>query len=168
MKGNVNMRLRVINYWLLTLLVAVLSSYVTVWFQKKAVEVQTTIPPMLFQYEGDDLLVWGGWRTVSGYVAPGASAVEIRCRRAQNTCTEAFASVFQHTEGQDLEASTYEYSVTAWTESGIEAVAENGMGECLDRILNISIQPESATVQWRPSAGCEGSEGHAVLIGDPL
>ncbi|CAH0145046.1 hypothetical protein SRABI70_00383 [Pseudomonas sp. Bi70] len=168
MTKDLDMRLRAINYLLFVVLVAVASSYLTVWFQKGDAQVPTTIPPMIFQYEDTDLLVWGGWKTVAGYAAPGTNAVEIQCRKDRKMCSEAVASVHQHSEGQDLEASTYEYSVTDWTENGIEAIAENGMGSCLDRVLRIGFQPESATVQWRPGAGCEGSEGHAVLIGDPL
>lgn len=162
------MRLQALNYLLLVVLVALGSSYLTAWLQQGDAKVSTTIPPMIFQYEESDLLVWGGWRTVTGYAAPGTNAVEIQCRKERRTCSEAFASVHQHSEGQDLEASTYEYAVTDWTDSGIEAVAQNGMGGCLDRILKIGFQPESATVQWKPAEGCEGSEGHAVLIGDPL
>lgn len=162
------MRLQTLNYLLFVVLVALGSSYLTAWLQRGDAQVSTTIPPLIFQHEGSDLLVWGGWRTVAGYVAPGTNAVEIRCRKDQKTCSEALASVHQHSEGQDLEASTYVYSVTDWTDNGIDAIAENGMGSCLDRILRIGFQPESATVQWKPGAGCEGSEGHAVLIGDPL
>lgn len=162
------MRLQALNYPLFVVLVALGSSYLPVWLQKGDAQVTTTIPPMIFQYEENDLLVWGGWKTVAGYVAPGTNAVEIQCRKDRKVCSEAFASVYQHSEGQDLEASTYEYAVTDWTDNGIEAIAENGMGGCLDRILRIGFQPESATVQWRPGAGCDGSEGHAVLIGDPL
>ena len=162
------MRLQALNYLLFVVLVALGSSYLTVWLQKGDAKVTTTIPPMIFQYEESALLVWGGWRTVAGYVALGTNAVEIQCRKDRKTCGEAFASVHQPSEGQDLEASTYEYSRTDWTDNGLEAIAENGMGSCLDRILRIGFQPESATVQWRPGADCDGSEGHAVLIGDPL
>ena len=49
-----------------------------------------------------------------------------------------------------------------------KAFVENGRGSRPDRILRIGFQPEEGTVQSRPSVGCDGSERHAVLIGDPL
>ncbi|WP_437880989.1 hypothetical protein [Pseudomonas sp. LRF_L74] len=74
------MRLRALNYLLFVVLAALGSSYLTVLLQRGDAQVPTTIPPLIFQYEGRGLLVWGGWKTVAGYVAPGTNAVEIQWR----------------------------------------------------------------------------------------
>lgn len=46
-----DMRLQALNYLLSVVLVALGSSYLTVWLQNGDVQVTTTIPPMIFQYE---------------------------------------------------------------------------------------------------------------------
>lgn len=86
-------------------------------------------------------MMMGGWVTEVGYQAPGRSAVEIRCYREQQLCTEAVATIFHHTEGSDLEAQKYLYQVTGWTAERVEAV---GTGECDARRLQFFPQHTGA------------------------
>jgi len=60
------------------------------------------IPERLVDYQGSDLMMMGGWVTEVGYQPPGRSAIEIRCYREQQLCTEAVATIFHHTEGSDV------------------------------------------------------------------
>jgi hypothetical protein len=162
--------MRYLHYLIISLVTALVSAYTVLWFLHPApVEsYSVTIPPLRVIQEGDDLLVWGGWQTQAGYAAPGSNAVEIRCYRARGSCTEAYASIFKHDEGHDLEAAVFNYQVTTWTEQRLEAVASKAMAECLDRQLVIHLQDQAATLQWHPAPGCEGDTGKAVLVGDPL
>lgn len=105
---------------------------------------------------------------MEGYEAPGSNAVEIRCNRQRNTCTEAYATILHHEAGEDLTAQVFEYQVTSWSEQRLEAVASNAMAECLERRLVIQLPEQAATLQWQPSAGCEADKGRAVLVGDPV
>lgn len=153
---------------LLVVLASVLcATYLVLWLTKPAPLENTTIPPLIFQEEPDELVVWGGWKTVAGYQAPGANAVEIRCNRTSSTCHEAVASILHHSEGQDLEAQVFTYKVSRWDANKLEAVAERAMGECLERRLVIQIPDKTAALNWSPS-GCESDTGRAVLVGDPL
>ena len=138
------------------------------WLSKPAPLEATTIPPQIVDVEQSGVVVWGGWKTIDGYEAPGTTAVEIRCQRGQGKCSEAVATVFHHADGEDLEAQVFNYQVVNWDETGIEAVATAAMGECLDRRLSINLQQKTAALNWLPSEGCEGDTGHAELIGSPL
>lgn len=128
----------------------------------------TTVPPLIFKEEQDELVIWGGWKTVEGYQTPGTNAVEIRCNRTASMCHEAFASILHHAEGEDLEAQVFSYKVNLWDANRIEAVAERAMGECLARRLVIHLPDKSAALSWSPPSGCEDDKGRAVLVGDPL
>ncbi|TBU78180.1 hypothetical protein [Phytopseudomonas daroniae] len=124
------------------------------------------IPERLVDRLDDQLVVMGGWVTEDGYQPPGRSAVEIRCYREQQLCTEAVASIFHHTDGSDLEAQTYLYQVTSWTDLRIDAVAPGSMAGCLDRHLRLYPLDKDASLRWAPGEGCEGDTGLATLVGD--
>lgn len=160
--------MRYLNMLLIALASALCATYLTLWLKKPApIDTITTIPPLIFKEEGD-VVIWGGWKTVAGYQAPGASAVEIRCNRTSNTCHEAVATLLHHDQGEDLEAQVFSYKVNSWDVTKLEAVAERSMGECLERRLVIHIPDKSAALSWSPPSGCEGDTGRAVLVGDPL
>ena len=162
--------MRYLNHLIACLATALVTGYAVLWLHHPApIESgPVTIPPLRIVHKADELLVWGGWKTQAGYVAPGTNAVEIRCNRARGRCTEAYASIFKHDEGQDLEAEVFDYQVTAWTEQRVEAVSPKAMAECLDRQLVINLQAQAAVLQWGPASDCEGTTGKAVLVGDPL
>ncbi len=124
------------------------------------------IPERLADQSEGYLMMMGGWITEEGYQPPGRSAVEIRCYPEQQLCTEAVATIFHHTEGSDLEAQTFLYQVTEWTDAHIQAVAAGAMGECHDRRLQLYPQDSDARLEWGPSEDCEGHSGSAVLIGE--
>ncbi len=128
-----------------------------------------TRPPLKVEHQNGHLLIWGGWETTKGYEAPGTNAVEIRCDQASARCTEAYASILHHTEGEDLEAQVFDYVVQNWTDTEMLALAGQAMG-CLDRRLIVDLRTQRARLEWSPSseAGCEGDIGAAVLGGDPL
>lgn len=67
------------------------------------------------------------------------------------------------TEGEDIEAQVFSYVAQTWSETKVQAVAEQAMG-CLDRRLLVDL----TTQQARLEAGCESDTGGAVLAGDPL
>ncbi|MBD9653560.1 hypothetical protein IB239_01880 [Pseudomonas sp. PDM12] len=124
------------------------------------------IPERLADQIGDHLLLQGGWITEEGHQPPGHSAVEIRCYPEQQLCSEAVATIFHHTEGSDLEAQTYLYKVTDWTDARIQAVAVGAMGECHERRLHLYLRDIDARLEWGPGEGCEGDSGSALLIGE--
>lgn len=101
--------MRYLNMLLIALASALCATYLVLWLAKPAPIENTTIPPLIFKMEQDELVIWGGWKTVEGYQAPGINAVEIRCNRTTNTCHEAVASILHHTEGEDLEAQVFSY-----------------------------------------------------------
>lgn len=90
------------------LLTALVTAYATTWFlNSNSIEHPVvTVPPLLIEHEAGTLMAIGGWATTHGYSHPGRSAVEIRCYRDLQLCTEAFANVHHHDEGADLEAET--------------------------------------------------------------
>ncbi|WP_435634852.1 hypothetical protein ACSC9U_26590 [Pseudomonas solani] len=138
------------------------------WLTKPTPIDNTTIPPLIFKEEQDEIVIWGGWKTFEGYQTPGANAVEIRCNRTSSRCHEALASILHHTEGEDLEAQVFSYKISSWSATKLEAVAERAMGACLERRLVIDIPNKSAALHWSPPSGCEGDTGRAALVGDPL
>lgn len=96
--------MRYLKLLLIALASALCATYLVLWLTKPAPLENTTIPPLIFKEERNALVIWGGWKTVEGYQAPGTNAVEIRCNRTFNTCNEAVASILHHFEGEDLEA----------------------------------------------------------------
>ncbi|MDG9929059.1 MULTISPECIES: hypothetical protein [unclassified Pseudomonas] len=160
--------MRYLNTLLIALASALCATYLALWFTKPSPIENTTIPPLIFKEEQDDVVIWGGWKTAEGYQAPGTNAVEIRCNRTSNTCHEAVASILHHNQGEDLEAQVFSYKISSWDSTKLEAVAEHAMGECLERYLVVHIPDKSAALSWSPPDGCEGDTGRAVLVGDPL
>ena len=160
-----------IKYLLVSLASALVAAYAALWLTAPSpLEKPTsiTLPPLTIQQEGDDLKVWGSWRTVAGYEQPGANGIEIRCNQAQKTCHEAYASIFHHDTGADIEAQVFSYSVVEWSDTLLHAVAKGAMAECIDRNLFVSLNNKTASLEWMPQEGCEGDTGAAVLVGDPL
>lgn len=160
--------MRYINYLLIALASALAAVYTALWLTKPSPLENTTIPPLIFKQTPGELTVWGGWRTVEGYQVPGTNAVEIRCNRDRNSCSEAVATILHHATGEDLEAQVFNYRVIRWNDDSLEAVAEKAMVECLDRRLVVSLKEQTAALSWYPPTGCEGDTGRAVLVGDPL
>lgn len=99
--------MRYLQLLLIALASALCATYIVLWLTKPAPLENTTIPPLMIKEEQNELLVWGGWKTIEGYQKPGTNAVEIRCNRTSNTCQEAFATILHHTEGEDLEAQVF-------------------------------------------------------------
>lgn len=160
----------ILRYLSVALASALVAAYAAIWLASPAPleRVTTTIPPLRIA-QGDNLIIWGGWRPVQGDAYGSTNGVEIICNRERQTCMEAYASLQYHTEGQDLEAQAFDYEVTQWDEQHLVAIDKDGMGDCLHRILNVDLVGEGATLEWRPGEGkCEGDTGKAVLIGDPL
>lgn len=160
--------MRYLKLLLIALASALCATYLVLWLTKPAPLENTTIPPLIFKEEQNALVIWGGWKTVEGYQAPGTNAVEIRCNRTSHTCNEAVASILHHSEGEDLEAQAFSYQITRWDATSLEAVAARSMGLCLERHLVIHLQDRAATLSWSPPSGCEADKGHAILVGDPL
>lgn len=160
--------MRYFNYSLIAIASALGASFISLWLTKPSPLESTTIPPLAFTEHQGDIVVWGGWKTVEGYQAPGTNAVEVRCNRERGICNEALATVLHHSSGEDLEAQAFNYQITSWSEARLEAVAARSMGDCLDRHLVIHLQDKSAALSWAPQDGCEADKGRAVLVGDPL
>lgn len=82
--------MRHLNYVLTSLASALLAIYAALWLAHPApLEYNTvTSPPLTVQEQPHGLQLWGDWRTLFRYGAPGTNAVEIRCDRELNTCTE--------------------------------------------------------------------------------
>lgn len=93
------------------------------------------------------------------YQSPGVNAVEVRSNRELGTCNESLATILHHSEGEDLEAQVFNYQITRWDESDIEAVAARAMGLCLERRLAIHLQDKTAALSWSPPDGCEAETG---------
>jgi hypothetical protein len=104
---------------------------------------------------------------VAGYEQPGKNAIEIRCNAAKTACSEAYANML-HDEGEDITAQVFNYEVVEWTASLLHAVAKGAMAECIDRNLYVSLNDQTASLEWMPQEGCEGDIGAAVLVGDQL
>lgn len=158
----------ILRYITVALASALVAAYAAIWFVGPAPLERTIIPPLRIA-QGDSLVVWGGWHTVEGYDHGVANGVQIICNRERQTCLEAYASLLNHTQGRDLEAQAFDYEVTTWDAQRLVAVNKDGMGECLDRILQVDLVGEGATLQWRPGADeCQVDTGKAVLVGDLL
>ena len=160
--------MRYINYLLIAFASALVATYAVLWVTQSSPIEAATIPPLIFKQDQAELTIWGGWKTVEGHQAPGTNAIEIRCNRERDACSEAVATILHHTAGEDIEAQVFSYRVVRWDGNGLEAVAEYAMGMCLERRLAISVKDRTAALSWKPSAGCEGDTGRAVLVGDPL
>jgi hypothetical protein len=160
--------MRYLNYVVASLASALVATYAVLWFiHPTPLENTVTLPPLSVLEQPDGLLLWGGWRTVAGYEPHGTNAVEIRCNRTQNTCTEAYASLLQHDTGMDLVAEVFSYEVVSWSETRLEALAKGAMYGC-DRVLHIDLVGQGATMKLLPGEDCEGDMTAAVLVGDPV
>ncbi len=160
--------MRYLNYVVASLASALIATYAVLWFAHPTpLENTVTLPPLSVFEQPDGFLLWGGWRTVAGYEPPGTNAVEIRCNRVQNTCTEAYASLLQHDTGLDLVAEVFSYEVISWSETRLEALAKGAMAGC-DRALYIDLIGQGATMKWLPGEDCEGDMTAAILVGDPV
>lgn len=152
------------------LFTSLVTAYATTWFlNSNSIEHPVvTVPPLWIEQEASQLVAFGGWATEHGYSLPGRSAVEIRCYRDRQLCTEAFANVHHHDEGADLEAETYLYTVTDWTDERLQATTSMAEG-CLERRLELFLDEPGGTLEWEPTESCEeGDTGAAVLIGDEV
>lgn len=133
--------MRYLRYIAIALASSLLTAYAVLWFLApvSAESPHTVIrPPLKVEHQGGQLLVWGGWENEKGYDVPETNAVDIHCDRVSARCTEAYASILHHSEGEDLEAQVFGYVVQTWTGTQIEAVAEQAMG-CLDRRLLVDL-----------------------------
>lgn len=160
-----------IRYLIVSLASALLAAYAALWYVAPAPLEQShlvTVPPQTVQTHKGDLLIWGSWKTVAGYEQPGRNAIEIRCNQAKTFCSEAFANILHHDEGEDIEAQVFNYEVVEWTETLLHAVAKGAMAECIDRNLFVSLTDKTASLEWMPQDGCQGDTGSAELVGDPL
>jgi len=163
--------MRILRYLTVSLASALVAAYAALWYASPAPIQQShavTVPPLTVQEHQGDLLIWGSWKTVAGYDQPGKNAIEIRCNAVKAACSEAFANILLHDEGEDIEAQVFSYEVVEWTDSLLHAVAKGAMAECLDRNLFVSLNDKTASLEWMPQVGCEGDIGAAVLVGDPL
>lgn len=160
----------ILRYLSVALASALVAAYAITWLASPAPLERTTadIPPLRVA-QGDNLIIWGGWRIVEGYDHGTTTGVEIICNRERQTCLEAYAELLHHDSGEDLSAQSFDYEVTRWDDQRLLAIDMDGMGECLDRILKVDLVGEGATLEWRPGEGdCEGDTGKAVLVGDSL
>lgn len=160
-----------IKYLLVSLASALVAAYAALWYAVPVpLEVPSvvTVPPLTFQEYQGDLLIWGSWQTVAGYEQPGKNAIEIRCNKAKTVCSEAYANLLHHDEGEDIEARVFNYEVVEWTDTLLHAIAKGEMPECTDRNLYISLDHKTASLELIPQDGCEGDIVAAVLVGDTL
>lgn len=159
------------KYLLVSLASALVAAYAALWHASPAPLEQShavTVPPLTMQEHQGDLLIWGSWKTVAGYEQPGKNGIEIRCNAVKQACSEAFANILHHNEGEDIEAQVFNYDVVEWTDTLLHAVAKVAMAECIDRNLFVSLEHKTASLEWMPQEGCEGDTGAAILVGDPL
>lgn len=160
------------KYLIIALASALLSAYTALWYATPAtVETPYSVvrPPLTVEQDDGKLLIWGGWKTLQGYEAPGTNAIEIRCERESGRCTEAYASILHHDEGEDLEAQAFSYTIQDWSDTEVTAVAEQAM-DCLSRHLMVDLRGKQARLEWGPGTdtNCTGDMGAAVLVGDPI
>ncbi|WP_025163935.1 hypothetical protein [Pseudomonas taeanensis] len=161
----------ILRYLIVSLASALVATYVVLWYASPAPIGQShvvTVPPLTVQEHQGDLRIWGSWKTVAGYDQPGKNAIEIRCNAAKKACSEAYANMLHHDEGEDITAQVFNYEVVEWTESLLHAVAKGAMVECIDRSLYVSLTDKTASLEWTPQEGREGDTDAAVLVGDPL
>lgn len=163
--------MHILRYLTISLASALVAAYAALWFASPAPVEQShavTLLPLVVEEHQGGLLIWGSWKTVASYEQPGKSAIEIRCNAAKTACSEAYANLLHHDEGEDIEAQVFSYEVLEWSDSLLHAVAKGAMAECLDRNLYVSLNDKMARLVWLPQEGCEGDTGAAVLMGDPL
>lgn len=151
------------------LISALASAFITAWLMHGASVDKPTLPPLIFSEEGGEQVIWGAWKTVQGYKAPGIHSTEIRCNKARMSCIEGLGVLLIHEKGQDLESQVFEYRVDEWGDSAITATAVTQMAGCLQRRLSIQLKEQKASLSWKPHETCEdGDIGRAVLVGNPL
>ncbi|HGM5149699.1 hypothetical protein ACV4WR_31565 [Pseudomonas aeruginosa] len=59
--------MRYLQLLLIALASALCATYIMLWLTKPAPLENTTIPPLMIKEEQNELLVWGGWKTIEGY-----------------------------------------------------------------------------------------------------
>nr|WP_313404111.1 hypothetical protein [Pseudomonas sp.] len=76
----------ILRYLSVALASALVAAYAAIWLASPAPLERTTatIPPLRVA-QGDNLIVWGGWRTVEGYDHGTTTGVEIICNRERQT-----------------------------------------------------------------------------------
>lgn len=161
----------ILRYLTISFASALVAAYAALWYATPAPLEQShvvTAPPLIFQEYQGDLLIWGSWQTVAGYEQPGKNAIEIRCNQARTACSEAYANILHHDEGDDIEAKVFNYDVVEWTDTLLHAVAKGAMPECTDRTLYVSLDHKTASLELMPQDGCAGDMVAAVLVGDPF
>lgn len=160
-----------LRYLFVSLASALVAAYAALWYASPATIEQShtvTVPTLTMQEYQGDLIIWGSWQTVAGYDRPGRNAIEIRCNQAKTACSEAYANLLHHDEGEDIEAQVFNYEVVEWTDTLLHAVAKGAMPECTDRNLYVSLDHKTASLELMPQDGCKGDMVAAVLVGDPL
>lgn len=160
-----------LKYLFVSVASAFVATHVALWYVNPAPVKQSyavTLPPLTVQAYQGDLLIWGSWQAVEGYEQPVSNAVEIRCNPVRKTCSEAYASILYHDEGEDLEAQVFDYEVVEWSDITLHAVAKGALAGCVDRNLYVNLGTGSASLELAPVEGCEGDMGRAVLVGDPV
>ena len=161
-----------LRYFAVSLASALLAAYAALWLANPAPLEQNHAvvrPPLLIQRQGDELLLWGSWKTETGYEPPGINAVEIRCNRGSATCLEAYASILHHDEGEDLEAMVFDYQIVEWTERMLHAAATMPEADCVTRNLVVALPAGSVSLELIPGGDdCEFESSVAMLEGDPL
>lgn len=80
----------ILRYLCVALASALVAAYAAIWLAGPAPleRTATTIPPLRFA-QGDNLVIWGGWRAVEGDAYGTTNGVEIICNRERQTCLEA-------------------------------------------------------------------------------
>lgn len=161
-----------LRYTCVAFAAALAAVYSTLWVLSPTPLEQyaVTFPPLAVTQQEGNLLLWGGWKTIAGYDHDSANAVEIRCDRKLLACVEAYASLLHHDAGEDLEAQIFNYRVDVWDEVRLVATAAKAMAECLDRVLQVDLMANGATLKWGPGSdrSCNGDTGEAILVGDPV
>jgi len=87
----------ILRYLCVALASALVAAYAAIWLDSPAPLERTTatIPPLRVA-QGDNLIIWGGWRTVAGYDHGTTTEVGIICNRERQTCLEAYAELLYH------------------------------------------------------------------------
>lgn len=152
-----------LRYICLTLASALVAAYTTLWVVSPTPLGlhAVTLAPLTVNQQGDSLLLCGGWKTIAGYDHGSANAVEIRCNRRLLLCVEAYASILHHNAGEDLKAQLFRYQVDIWDNERLIATAAKAMVECLDRIIQVDLMANRATLKWEPDSdnSCDGDIG---------
>ncbi len=95
-----------LRYLCVALAASLVAAYSTLWVVSSSPLERhaATLPPLTVKQQGNDLLLWGGWKTIAGYDHGTANAIEVRCDRELSRCVEAYVSILHHDADEDLEA----------------------------------------------------------------